>query len=146
MGKDKDFKALLKVEGFEDCDLENLKDYQPDKILKKEKTLIFFESSSTSDRKIHIGEMIQFLTYIQANGKTDWEYIWVLFLCGESKNAPQEDYELQRLKFYYNNFLMSSILSSHIKGLYVAKQPSNEELSKLTIEKIQTMKSINCNE
>ena len=30
MGKDKDFKALLKVEGFEDCDLENLKDYSSD--------------------------------------------------------------------------------------------------------------------
>ena len=141
--KDKLFKENVKVQGFSEYKLIEksiCEFYKPDKILENEKSVIFFESSSTGDRKVHIGELIQFLTYVSL-GIEKRDMYFVLFLCGEAKSSPKVHEEVKRLNYYYQNFSMKNSERAKIKGLYVANQ-EDEDIANLTLEKIKKFRRI----
>lgn len=139
MGKDADFKNNIKIQGFVDITntVEPKGVYNPDKVFGKDKTIIVLESSSTGDRKVHIGEMTQFLSYVLPNPK--WEKCYyVLFLCGNST----EENELKRLQSIYDAYPISKTNKNKIVAICIQDQPSNEELRELTIEKIEKFKKL----
>lgn len=141
--KDKAFKERISVQGFSEYKLVAKaigEFYNPDKILENEDSIIFFESSSTGDRKVHIGELIQFLTYVSL-GVEKRHIFFVLFLCGESKSSPSVDSEIQRLRYYYKNYSMKNTEREKIKGIYIVNQ-KDVNIAELTIEKIKTFKRI----
>lgn len=121
---DKEFKQS-KIEGFSKFNIqESWKEfYYPDLTMSKEKTIVIMESSSTGDRKVHIGELIQFLSYVASDSDFD-EYYLVIFLCGNGKNPPAEDSEIRRLQFFYDKFPISREKRNKIKGIYVKKEVS----------------------
>lgn len=134
MGKDMDFKNNVKTEGFNDIteEIELGKLYNPDKVFERGETVVVFESSSTGDRKVHIGEMIQFLSNIVPNSR--WkECYFVLFLCGK----PDQYNEINRLQNIYDSYPPSKNNRNKIAGIYVQRQPSDDELKELAIEKIK---------
>ena len=89
--KDCEFKKSLAVANFNEREIkkEELDEYyKPDKILENMDSVIFFESSSTNDRKVHIGELCQFLAYLNKGIENKSNIYFVLFLCGTSKYPP----------------------------------------------------------
>lgn len=140
---DKDFKNGLAIEGFEKRKSASSygEFYTPDVVLENEDTVIFFESSSSSDRKVHIGELTQFLTYVNLGEEKKENIYFVLFLCGNSVNPPTVDKEYERLHYYYQNFSMRNNCRAKIKGLYIAKQ-ENVNVSNLTVADIKKYKRI----
>lgn len=124
MGKDSDFKCQISILGYTALDFECEFDpkYTPDSVCGDENTEFILESSSTSDRKVHIGELIQFLTYVSTTQNRKPNYFFVLFLCGEADNSPRADLECKRLKAYFNNFPMTETIKSTIAGIYVVDQ------------------------
>ena len=69
-GKDKKFKES-KLAGFKKGaipDGEWKKNYTPDLVFEKKegnkKTIVILESSASGDRKVHIGELTQFLSFV----------------------------------------------------------------------------------
>jgi len=89
-----------------------------------EDEVCIFESSSTSNRKVHIGELIQFLTYvINANDKN--KYSLILFPCGNSDTSPNVNDEKERLRYYYDNFPLSKKQKEKIKMIKITDQSKN---------------------
>lgn len=137
---DKDFKQS-QIEGFEKLNLpkEWREKYNPDVAVKKDKTVIIMESSSTGDRKVHIGELAQFLAFV--NSDTEYEeFYYVLLLCGVSENSPKEATELSRLQFYYDNYPISKNKREKIKGIYI-KEEKSDKLT-LTLDEIKKYECI----
>ena len=77
----------------------NLGDYyKPDIVLGLSNgELAILEHSSTGDRKVHIGELLQAFQYAFSSGK---KVHWLLFLDGKGQNSPTVTYEKCRLNFY----------------------------------------------
>ena len=140
---DSEFKANLKLEGFsERIDKQLLGEfYAPDKIMENNDTVIFFESSSTGDRKVHIGELTQFLSYVNSGIETKKNIYYVLFLCGNSKSSPTVEKEYDRLRYYFENNTMKNSERNKIKGIYIANQ-NDVDISKLTLSQIKDFKRI----
>ena len=142
---DSKFKEILNVENFKArTDMRLLGGYYtPDKIVEDEDTdaVIFFESSSTGDRKAHIGELTQFLSYVNLGVETRRNIYYVLFLCGQSKNSPTVEKEQERLRYYFENYTMKIGERSKIKGLYIANQ-KGVKIEDLTLEKIKEFNRI----
>lgn len=141
-GKDKTFKDRVKVKGYEEYVI-NHNDFQyyiPDKVLRNKDSIIILESSSTGDRKVHVGELTQFLTYVSCCNE-NLDFYFVLFLCGNSNNSPKKESEKERLKYYYNNYSIKNIDRKKIKGIYVANQNATN-IEELTLEKIKTFERI----
>jgi len=140
---DKQFKDNLKMEGFSNRkDTESLGEfYKPDVVLENIDTVVFFESSSTGDRKVHIGELTQFFIYINSGAEQKENVYFVLFLCGNSKTSPTVDTEYDRLRYYYKNFSMKNSEHDKIKGIYIANQ-SESDITKLTLDDIKRYKRI----
>ena len=137
------FKENLKMEGFiERDDKKSLgKFYNPDMILENDDTVIFFESSSTGDRKVHIGELTQFLSYVNLGVEEKKKIYYVLFLCGNSETSPTVEKEYDRLRYYFENHTMKNSERNKIKGMYIANQ-NDVDISKLTLEQIEKFKRI----
>ena len=108
--------------------------YMPDKILESSDSVIFFESSSTGDRKSHIGELFQFLTYVNNGIEVKNNIYFVLFLCGDSKSSPNVKREVKKLRYYYQNFSMKNNERAKIKGIFVSNQ---QDITDLSLEKIK---------
>ena len=140
---DSEFKANLQMKGFtKRIDKQLLGEfYAPDMIMENGDTVIFFESSSTGDRKVHIGELTQFLTYMTSGVEQKENVYFVLFLCGNSKTSPTVDTEYDRLRYYYKNFSMKNSEHDKIKGIYIANQ-SESNITKLTLDDIKRYKRI----
>jgi len=140
---DSEFKAKLQVEEFtERTDKQLLgKYYAPDKVMENTDAVIFFESSSTGDRKVHIGELTQFLSYVNLGVETKPNIYYVLFLCGQSKNAPTVEKEQERLNYYFENHVIKNSERKKIKGLYIANQ-NEVDITNLTLKKISEFKRI----
>ena len=143
--QDSEFKSTLTVKDF-------VKDngsrclggfYIPDVVLENNDTdaVIFFESSTTNDRKVHIGELTQFLTYINTGQEKRGNAYLVLFLNGCSASSPTAETEFQRLQYYFNNFMMKNSERDKIKGIYIANQ-SEVDICKLTLDSIKEFKRI----
>ena len=77
---DADFKKS-QVIGFEEYKLEEDwgEFYKPDLVFTKDKIIIFLESSSTGDRKPHVGELTQFLSFVNCNLINLMSFIMYLF-------------------------------------------------------------------
>lgn len=132
---DSEFKKS-QIKGFVKLDLS--KDwselYRPDVVVKKDKTMVIMESSSTGDRKAHIGELTQFLEYVSSDTEFE-EFYYVLFLCGSAKNSPKKETELLRLQFYYDSFPISKRARDKIKGIYIKEEAS--KVLTLTLDEIK---------
>ena len=115
--------------------------YKPDKILENTDSVIFFESSSTNDRKVHIGELWQFLAYLNKGIENKSNIYFVLFLCGTSKYPPKVDKEFKRLRYYYQEYTIKESELKKLKGIYIMNQ-NDVNIAELTIEKIKTFKRI----
>jgi hypothetical protein len=141
MGKDSEFKSQVKVCNYNSVDLSDLgKYYHPDLTLENKSHLIIFESSSTGDRKVHIGELVQFLTYINSNSIYN-EYSFILSLCGASETSPSIQEEIGRLQYYYDSFPLSKVKRSQIKKIAVVDQ-NDFDWANLDEEIISSMKGI----
>lgn len=121
IGKDRTFKKRIQIAGFTKIKFngDSNFEYKPDCVLANENTEYFLESSSTGDRKVHIGELIQFLTYISTVTERKENYYFILFLCGKGKYAPRAALEYERLKFYFDHYSMPENIKESIAGIYV---------------------------
>lgn len=117
MRKDVEFKNKCNFEGYKKIQIRR-KFYSPDCVFEKENVIIVAESSSTGDRKVHIGELIQFIEYAHSMKNKDFYYF--LFLCGENVTSPRAETEKPRLKHYYDSYAVNK--SDNIKGIYVVDQ------------------------
>ena len=138
MGKDREFKSKISVTDYENItksvSINNI--YEPDAVFLKENTVIVFESSSTGDRKVHIGEMIQFITHIVKNGKYN-ECYFVLYLCGEGKTSPTIENEKERLQEIYNKLSLSKEERKKIALIAIADQFKIDFSKSLNISEIK---------
>ena len=82
MKKDKNFKEEFEIEGF-NKEKYNEEYYNPDLYFKNENEVVFVEHSSTGDRKVHIGELCQFVT-----AKSDLPKSMILVLDAKGENPP----------------------------------------------------------
>ncbi len=118
MGKDRKFKRDFEIDGFTKISLISLDEnklgnfYQPDLMFEKEGHIIICEHSSTGDRKVHIGELTQFIAFVIRNNNEYNKFSYFLFLDGMSKNSPTVEQETARLKHYYDNALEYALKSS----------------------------------
>lgn len=142
MGKDNEFKNSISVLEYTPLEFESEFDpkYAPDSVYGDDNTEYILESSSTSDRKVHIGELIQFLTYVSTSKNRKPNYFFILFLCGEADNSPRADLECKRLKTYFDNFPMTETIKSSIAGVYVVDQKTvSMKLTQNDFLKMQTV-------
>ena len=142
MGKDNEFKGSISILGYSPLKFECEFDpkYAPDSVWGDDNTEFVLESSSTSDRKVHIGELIQFLTYVSTSKNRKQNYYFILFLCGEADNSPRADLEYKRLKRYFDNFPMTETIKSSIAGVYVVDQSTvSMKLTKNDLLKMQAV-------
>ena len=128
MGKDKNFKEKFKIDGFSK-EKYNGKYYNPDLYFKNKNEVVFVEHSSTGDRKIHIGELCQFVTE-----KSDLPKSMILVLDGKGKNPPSLDGEEGRLKYYFESSFKDSLVEN-IKFIGVVK--NEESISGLKLKELK---------
>ena len=134
--KDKKFKEIINVDGFEKKKLK-VKRYNPDAVFIKDDSIIVFESSSNKDRKAHIGEMIQFLIHVVGESKYNNCY-FVLYLCCKGSGAPTVDKEKERLQDIYDKYPLSKKNKEKIKLIAITDQfkvDFSQSLNILDIEK-----------
>ena len=144
MGKDRKFKRSISISGYLPLKFKCAVDskYTPDRVYGDDITEFILESSSTSDRKVHIGELIQFLTYVSTTKNRKQNYYFILFLCGKADNPPRADLECKRLKIYFDHFPMTEIVKSSIAGIYVVDQKMvSMNLTKNDFSKMQAIYS-----
>ena len=154
MGKDFDFKTACNIIGYEKVSKGEVWSdfYSPDIVFKKKcrekaaSTMLFVESSSTGDRKVHIGEIAQFVAYISENiDKTcEVEYTFMLFLAGKKTKktvSPPTAYnEKDRVLFYFE-VLASDEVKNRVNGVYVIDQEDKGvNIRNLTIEGLKDWK------
>ncbi|WOC33500.1 MULTISPECIES: hypothetical protein [Caproicibacterium] len=96
------------------------------------------ESSSTGDRKVHIGELMQFLTFVSLEYANIKNISFILFLCGSGKNPPTVNTEYTRLKYFFDNYHIKPEALKKIKGIYITDTTNYV----LDIKTISTMKNI----
>lgn len=134
MGKDAKIKNKCNFEGYEKIKIKH-DFYKPDCVFENGKDVIIVESSSTGDRKVHIGEMVQFIEY--ASSMKDKCFYFVLFLCGTSKTSPKANTVKGRLEYYYSSCAINK--NDNIKGIYVVEQ-KEVDITKLSISSLYTWK------
>ena len=138
--KDRIFKETVNLAGFKEKRIVE-QFYSPDKAFEKDKTIVIMESSSTGDRKVHIGELTQFLSYC-SNDKQYDEYYFVLYLSGKSKSAPKANTEIKRLQKFYDSFSICKTQRIRIKKIAIVNQPDDKELESLTLAKVNDYEGI----
>lgn len=146
-GKDTAFKNDVQVKGYKEYNISNLTTdiwdyYQPDKIftsINNKMEFIVMESSSTGDRKVHIGELLQFLTFVSSKDIYIEKATYILFLCGKGKSSPTVNGEYNRLKYYFDNYPIKPEVLKKIKGIYIT---DTKDYSSLDISKINNMKNV----
>ncbi|MEK5115141.1 hypothetical protein [Bacillus sp. FSL R5-0677] len=89
--------------------------YTPDLIFEGIDNIVVLEHSSTGDRKVHIGELTQFIEY-SVNSDSGSKKSLIIFLDGKSKNAPKKEIEQKRLKFYVDNVF--SLNPSYLENIF----------------------------
>lgn len=101
--KDKSFKNDFKIISFEkeskDFKEEYRDYYTPDLIFTNDKEIIICESSSASDRKVHLGEVLQFIAFANES-KDEREFKLLILLCGKSASPPTKELQFDRIKHY----------------------------------------------
>lgn len=136
-GKDKTFKEISSINGYIKLTTELESYYTPDAFFIKNdsKDLIICECSSTGDRKVHIGELMQFLTYVSKNSSSIDSVRMVLFICNASKNGPKVKNEYARLKYYYSSYPLNEFCRNKIKGIFIMDKGNYANMTLETIEK-----------
>ncbi|MBI5999103.1 hypothetical protein P5E45_09165 [Clostridium perfringens] len=119
MKKDKNFKKTFKIKGFIKKPFSGTF-YNPDLYFENGKEAIWIEHSSTGDRKVHIGELCQFMTVPSILAKN-----MILILDGKSKSAPTPIGERDRLKYYIRAFDKSLIENVNFIGVIKNKDDIN---------------------
>ncbi|PFD44777.1 hypothetical protein [Bacillus cereus] len=122
MGKDATFKKNFRIKGMEIQENMYMGEfYNPDLILKDSNNMVILEHSSTGDRKVHIGELTQFIEYV-INSEDANKHSLIIFLDGKSVSPPKEKQEQARLKFYIDRlFLLEAELLKKIFFIGVVK-------------------------
>ena len=134
MGKDVDFKNNIMIKGFsKQTNRYGLEYYSPDAILKNNNIQVVCESSSTGDRKKHIGELLQFVTLVCDEKQENQDFYFVLFINTESKKGCSADKESNRLKYYFDRTSISREKLRKIKGIYVVNQ-HDVDITNISIE------------
>jgi hypothetical protein len=139
MGKDKQFKDNFRISGYRkllDEQLSSHEYYNPDLAIENNENIIVLEHSSSGDRKVHIGELCQFIEFAR-NSTANKKINMILLLDGAVDNSPKAEMEFQRLKYYVDNLFKKSLEKVGFIG--VAKYDSS--LSGQSLNKILT----NCN-
>jgi hypothetical protein len=123
MGKDASFKDDLKIKSFEKYNCYDKQDgyWQPDLVLinKEDNHIVVCEHSTTGDRKVHIGELIQFLAFAYKFNKKGYKYSYFLFLEGEGSSPPKKEIECSRLQYYYNIFSKNMTNATNIHHIII---------------------------
>lgn len=123
MGKDKSFKECVSFSGFIKKASSKLHEYyQPDVVFEQNKITIICESSTTGDRKVHIGELVQFLTYVSENRCSEKKFYFVLFISNTSNGGPKPSIEAKKLKYYFDRFALPKYILDTIGGVFVVDQ------------------------
>ncbi|NEZ47939.1 hypothetical protein FDF74_12180 [Clostridium niameyense] len=104
--------------------------YTPDSIFYDKDNEIILEHSSTGDRKVHIGELTQFIEYA-INSPNDKKKSLIIFLDGSSKHAPKVEKEHDRLKKYIDDLFIYLNLK-YINFIGIVKY--SKELNNLDLE------------
>lgn len=105
MRKDKEFKDSFKIKDAKKVNndiMSGFEYYNPDLVLEEDDEIIILEHSSTGDRKVHIGELSQFIDF-SINHKSDKMFDMILLLDGEGDNKAISKYEAERLRYYIEN-------------------------------------------
>lgn len=114
MKKDKNFKSNFNIKGFTKKQYSESY-YNPDLYFENDDEVVFIEHSSTGDRKVHIGELCQFVTATSKLPKN-----MILVLDGEGENSPSVEGEKDRLKYYFESSFKDSLVKN-IKFIGVIK-------------------------
>lgn len=115
-GKDVTFKENFRIKGMEVQENTRIGEfYNPDLILKDSNNTVILEHSSTGDRKVHIGELTQFIEYVM-NSKDSTKKSLIIFLDGKSDSSPTEKREHERLKFYMDRLF--SLEAVRLKNIF----------------------------
>lgn len=102
MRKDKIFKDSFKIKDAKKINNDitrKFRYYNPDLVLEEDNEIIVLEHSSTGDRKVHIGELSQFIDFSMSH-KSDKIFDMILLLDGEGDNKANSKYEAERLRYY----------------------------------------------
>lgn len=114
------FKKTSKIFGYEKIKKIDTGDfYNPDVVFKNGNKYIIMESSTTDERKVHIGEMIQFLIF-STHYSDAQEIALIIFLHGKGPKAPTILNEEPRLQYYYDNYPITKVARDKIKGIFLA--------------------------
>lgn len=114
MKKDKNFKSNFNIKGFTKKQYSESY-YNPDLYFENDDEVVFIEHSSTGDRKVHIGELCQFVTATSKLPKN-----MILVLDGEGEDSPSVEGEKDRLKYYFESSFKDSLVKN-IKFIGVIK-------------------------
>lgn len=135
MRKDKIFKDTFKIQNgnrIADEVIKQFKYYNPDLVLEINNEVVVLEHSSTGDRKVHIGELSQFIEFT-VNCKIEKEFSMILLLDGEGDNPPDVKKEAERLRYYINALFNDKL--EYVNFIGVIRYDNS--LSGLTLKKIK---------
>jgi len=89
--------------------------YNPDVVFTLgNKKMVIIEHSSTGDRKVHIGELLQAYQYAVESGN---KCTFILVLDGKNETSPTVDAERERLSFYYE--FLKKLTNKDLMQVYV---------------------------
>ncbi|MDK3223290.1 MAG: hypothetical protein E6936_06170 [Clostridium perfringens] len=124
---DNEFKEKFDISDFKKEKF-NSKFYNPDLYFKNNDEAIWIEHSKTGDRKVHIGELCQFINVVSELNKN-----MILILDGVGETAPTPILERDRLRFYMKGFNTS--LMENINFIGVVK--NKEDINNLTFDDLK---------
>ncbi|PIE92116.1 hypothetical protein CO726_28255 [Bacillus fungorum] len=136
-GRDVAFKENFRIKGMEVQENTRIGEfYNPDLILKDSDNTVILEHSSTGDRKVHIGELTQFIEYV-INSEDDTKKSLIIFLDGKSDSSPKEKREHERLKFYMDElFSLKAVMLKNIFFIGVVKY-EEKNLNNLSLDDLE---------
>jgi hypothetical protein len=108
--------------------------YHPDGVLIYKEYHYILEHSSTGDRKVHLGELIQAYEYsIRNNHKV----VLIIILDNQTKTAPKKDAELKRLNYYLNFLKIQKIKhnnSFEVRVKDILEVDNSEKLNQIILK------------
>lgn len=107
---------LNNTQYIEKDNLKNFLYYRPDIILENQEEIIVLEHSSTGDRKVHIGELSQFIEFT-LNYRSNKNFNLIIFLDGKGETAPQVKKECDRLKYYVERLFSDKLETVRFIGV-----------------------------
>ncbi|MDU7150418.1 MAG: hypothetical protein E6300_18310 [Clostridium sp.] len=117
--RDTFFRKNFRIKDSKEISNENMKKfeyYRPDLVLETDKEIIVLEHSSSGDRKVHIGELSQFVEF-SLNYDSDKKFSMILLLDGKGETSASVSKESNRLKYYVETLFNNKMENINFIGV-----------------------------